>query len=291
MSQHLERQTYTFQSGKLVDIIRDMSYARKVFPVGESIPVEMKRFAYWDITEEDRTQYNFDLVSPEYSRFAALEKNPAIPIHQGNLAYKRHELKNLGRSVFKLDARQRAAMEQINTKEHSVAFGGHTATGVTSFADSTLNSTAYASSLDLTSFATFIKTWQLSVSQLRALLKDKFAGATLIQVWTTDADDRARSCLNTYETETAYDYLVKQIGADNIIATNYLGSAAGTGTTNAALVPKDIRNLELVSSNLEIVTGLTTLKNLEVEMALRSRPLFYRGVKSSLYDASVDITP
>ena len=290
MSQRIEMPTYTFKTGKLVDIIRAMSYARKVFPTTTTIPVEMKRIEYHEVSEEDRTQYNFDLVSPEYSRFATLAKNPRIPIHQANLQYKRQDSANLKRSVFPVDARQRAAIEQIVGKEEAVCFGGNTKTDVTSFADSTLNSTAYATALDLTSYATFINTWSLSQSQLRNLLKNKFQGAQLLQVWTTNVDDRAQACLNTDETDTAWEWLARKIGAQNIIATDYLGSETGAGTSNAALVPKDVRNLELIYSKLGIISGLDPLKNLEVEIELRSRPVFYRGVKSSLYENTVDVT-
>jgi hypothetical protein len=290
MSQRFEAATYEFDIGKLVDIIREISYARKIFPVDTTVPIEAKVGEYWEVEEDDNVQYNFDLVAPEYSRFALLEKNPVIPVHQGNLAYTRHELKRAAKSKLPVDMRQRLLMEQINQKEESVAIGGHTATGITSFADTTNNSTAYGTNLDLTSFSTAISTWHTSVSQLRALLKDKFQGAQLVQIWTSDVDQRARAVLNTNETETFYDYLKAQIGEDNIISSDYLGSAAGSGTTNAALVPKDPRNLGLLSSNLEIVQGETTLKGLEVEVALRSRPVFFRGVKSCLYDATVDIT-
>jgi len=291
MSQQVNQAAYTVDLDKLVDIIRDMSFARAVFPVSKPVPIEKKRGSYWQIGETDETQYNFDLVSPKYSRFDLIEKNPAIPIHQGNLGYTRHEVKRLNNSKLPVDQRQRLVLEQIVAKEESVAFGGHSDTSITSFADTTNNSTAFSSSLDLTSYATGVKTFELAYRQLKNLLKNKFQGSTVMMVWTTDVDSRAYSCLNSDETKTFGEWLESRIGKQNIIATDYLGSASGAGTTNATLVPKDPRNLELLSSALETVVGVTTLKGLEVELALRSRPVFYRGVKSCLYDASVDITP
>lgn len=290
MSQRFEQATYKFDTKKLVEIIRAISYARDVFPVDTTVPIESKLGEYWEVEESDKVQYNFDLVSPDYSRFALIEKNPAIPVHQGDLSYTRHELKRANRSKLKVDMRQRLMMEQINQQEESVAFGGHTATGMTSFADETKNSTAYATTLDLTDFTTSVTTFHKSISQLKQLLKDKFQGAQIVQVWTSNVDEKARSTLNTNQTQTFWDYVKNTIGEANIIVTDYLGDPAGGGDANAALVPKDPRNLGLLSSILEIVQGETTLKGLEVQAALRSRPVFFRGVKSCLYEGTVDIT-
>ena len=63
-----------------------------------------------------------------------------------------------------IEAAQRLALEQITNKENRVFFAGHAATGITSFDNTTYNSTAYTASLDLTSFASGIATWNGSWS-------------------------------------------------------------------------------------------------------------------------------
>lgn len=287
----IQPDTYTFQTKKMVEVIREVSQARMIFEVGPKLPVWQVKGQYFEESEQNNVQYNLDLVEPLYSAFAALERNPKIPIHQCDLKYFRHELKAVQGDILKLDRRQRLGLEQMADDENRVLIAGDTKTGITSFADTTNNSTAYTASLDLTSYATFITTWNGSLSQIRNLLKNKWAGSQPVQVWTTDVDDRARACLNTDENDTAFDWLVRKIGEKNIVATNYLGSEANSGTTNAALVPKSHSNSEIMGSGIEHVSGLTPLKDYVVQFALRSRPVFYRGVKSCLYDASVDITP
>ncbi|MCK5019708.1 MAG: hypothetical protein KAS32_21800 [Candidatus Peribacteraceae bacterium] len=286
----IQPDSFKFQRDKMVDIIRDISQARKVFHVGPSIPVHQKITQYFEESEENRVQYNLDLVAPKYSKFKSQEKNPLIPIHQGDLKYMRHELAALPKDPVPVDRRQRLTLEQITEDEERVVFAGDSKIGITSFADTTYNSTAWTGELDLTSYTTAITTYTAGRSQLRALLKSKFALAILKMVWTPDVDDRARVTLNTDQSDNFYDWLVRAIGKENIHSTGYLDSEAGTGTTNAVLVPKNPGNMELISSNLELVNGLTPLKDLEVQMDIRSRAIFYRGVKSSLYSATVDIT-
>ena len=144
---------FTFKTKKLVEILREVSQARMCFPQGPVIPVWQKKGQFFEVEEHDATQYNLDLVAPDYSRFAAIEKNPKVPIHQADLEYGRHLLKAVQGDVINVDMRQRLAIEQIANKENRVFFAGDTSTSITSFANTTYNSTAYTASLDLTSFA------------------------------------------------------------------------------------------------------------------------------------------
>lgn len=286
----IQPKTFRFERKKMVDILRDESLARRVFPVGPSIPVWQKETQYFEVSEDDNTQYNLDLVAPKYSRFAAIEKRPRIPVHQGDLGYDRHRVAALRSDILKLDERQKKTVKQINQDEHRVAFAGDVRTGITSFADTTNNATAWTGELDLTSFATGIATFNAGLSQYQRLLKNEWDGGTTMIVWTWDVDARAKACLNTDQTKTFYQWLKGEIGEANIIATDYLGSEAGSGTTNAVLIRKKPSILELMSSNLEVVSGLSALKDLKVQIALRSRPIFYQKTSSVLYSATVDIT-
>lgn len=288
-SYQIQPKTFRFERDKMLDVIRELSFVRIGFPVGPSIPVWQRETQYFDITEQDNIQYNLDLVAPNYSRFSAQEKRPAVPIHQGDLEYKRHEVQALGSDILTLDRRQRETLAQMVNDEERVGWAGDAKTGITSFANTTDNSTAATAELDLTSYTTAITTWTNIRSQLRTLLKSQFRGPDMT-VWTSDVDDRAEVVLNTDQNDTFKAWLERKIGAENIIVTNFLGSETAAGTINMGFYKKDPMNLELMTSGLEVVSGLSELKDLKVQLALRSRPIFYRGVKSAIYSGTVDIT-
>jgi hypothetical protein len=283
---------------ELVDLIREISVARKIFPVNTAISADQNTYIYYTINEKSEIQYNYELTTPQYNRYATTKTTVAIPIHQADLALSRHEKGRAEKDILTLDRRTRELVADMVADEERTAIYGAANVGSTSLADTTNNATAAATELDLTTFATATNTFHLMISQLSALLKNKFQGAKLHMVWTSDVDARARACFSTTEeTLSFYEYAARYLGKynggaefDYIHSSNYLGSEAGTGTTNCALVASDPRNMELISSELEVVVGETPLKDHEIQIALRSRPIFYRTVNSVIYGGTVDVT-
>lgn len=295
--ERFQEQAINVDIPKLVDIIHEMSFARRIFP---EIPVGVsdRTGTYHRVKENSNVQLNLDLVAPKYSDFATQKMIDKLPVHQADLAYDRHERMRMAKDILKLDQRQRLAVEQIVDSEEKLVFAGNDKNGITSFNDTGTNSTAAADELDLGTFVEGVQHYHTSLSQLRNLLKNKFQGSKLYVAWTTDVDDRARAINSTTsEHITFYDYLVGQLaginggnGAEYIVPTNYLGSEAGTGTVSMAMIASDPRNLGLFSSPLEVFSGPAALGGIEIQLALRSAPAFLRGVSAVIYHGTCVLT-
>lgn len=285
-------------SEQLVGVQRLEAEARKAFFVNESVNVEDTNGLYYKIKEQNKVMYELDLVTRDYSAYATEKVKPVLPLLQNAITYNRHEFKRMARDVLPFDERQRLLIETINSKGESIAWGGDTNCNIGSIA-TTGNFTAWTSALDLTTFATMTNTWGLAIAQYKALLDDKFVGA-LYYVRTSDVWARELSAFSTTnDTVSAYDWIVNWLGNFNgtpgqgkqySIVTDYLGSAAGSGTTNCALMLKNPLIAQLVSSPLETHLFDTARGGKTLEVTQRLAPVFLKGVKSTLYEDTVDIT-
>ena len=283
---------------QLVDIIREQSVAYKLYPVNQAITASDNTYVYFKMKEQSNVQYGYELRTPLYNKYASERVTTAIPVHQADLFFDRHEKGRAMKDVFTLDARTRQAIEDMVEDIERTAIYGDSNTG-TVLSDTTNISTAASPELDLGTFKEAVEDFHGQVSQLRNLLKNKFQGTKLNLLWTTDVDDRARGIASTTSEEiTFYDYVAKWlsdfngggIGSDHIFASNYLGSNTNAGTTNTALIASDPRNMELITSELEVVQGLTPLEDLEIQVAIRNKPIFYRSNDAVIYGATAVLT-
>lgn len=282
----------------LVDIIRSQSIARKIYPQQQAVSVSDGNYIYYKILEQSNVQYAFELQRREFNKYGTKKVSTPIPLHQGDLHFTRHEAKRAARDILPIDARVLNTIEDMVEQEERTAIYGDDATG-TVLHDTTNISTAATSEIDLGTFIEGVQTFATQVSQLRNLLKNKWTGAKINLVWTSDCDDRARALMSTTsEHVSTYmgigNILVDINGggtpSDHIFVSNYLGSATGAGTTNSALIASDPRNMRLISSELEVVQGRDSLENLDIQLAMRSKPVFYRGNDAVIYGATVVLT-
>ena len=296
--ERFQEQATNIDTGKLVDIIKEMSFARKVFPEFP-VGVEDRVANFYKVKEHSGVQTSLDLSAPNYSSFATEKVPNILGIHQADLAYDRHDLKRAARDILPVDSRQRLAIEEIVDAEEKLVWAGKASLGITSVAEVGTNSTTTAVELDLGTFIEAATTFNQSASQLRNLLKNKFQGSKIFMAYSTDVDDRAKALPSTTSEHIfAYDFFVDQLGkmnggngADYIIPTNYLGAEAGDATLQMAMIASDPRNIGLWSSELEVFSGATPLGGLEVQMDLRSTPAFFRGASAIVYHATCVLAP
>lgn len=283
---------------QLVDVIRKRAYHRMAFPVNTTARIEDELIKYFKITEQNNVQYEFKLVAAKFSAFATEKVEDAIPLLQATLPLTRHELKQARRDVLSLDRRIELMGEEIMDKEAAVAWGADADTGVGSFA-TTGNHTDWTDPLDLGTFVEACEHWGSAVAEYQALLKDNYGNGELYFGCTTDVYARMISIFNTtQEGQDWYSWLADWLGRHNgvqpgsqfIIVTPYLGSAAGAGTTNCVIFKKDMKNLQLVTSPLELDEFDIERGGKIFEATMRSLPLFLQGVNTSLYEDTVVLT-
>lgn len=279
----------------LVDVIRELTTARRIFPVETSLKPSDKVGQYYEVTEEDRTKVTFELGEPDYSSFATEEKNPPIPIYSGYLHLNRHDKVRVMNDVFNLNDRQRGLMSQLVTREDKTLVAGNDVKGITALDDEGTTSTNMADILDFGTYVEGIQHMQKAITQMRTLLKNKFENTTVKVIWTSDVDDRARELNSTTdESVNLLDGIAKVLksynggdGYKDIHTSNFLGSEAGTGTTNAAVIASDKRHFVIQDSPVEVLAEPTQFQGLAVEASWRSRLHFKSGVKAAIYEQAV----
>lgn len=282
----------------LIGVIREQSIVRKLYPQNEGVTPADGNYIYYKIKEQSNIQYGFELQRRQFSVYATEKVSTPIPLHQGDMTFTRHEAKRAAKDVLKLDRRVLEMIEDIVQQEESKGIYGDDDTG-TVLHDTTNVSTAASPELDMGTFKEGMEDFHGQVSQLRNLLKNKFQGCKLKIVWSPNVDDRAKAIASTTSEEiTLYDYisdwLVKFNGGgtrqDHVFASGFLESATGAGANASALIASDARNMELVSSELEVIQGRDNLQNLDIEVTMRSKPVFYRDNKSVIFGTGVVLT-
>ncbi len=287
----------------LVTVIREESIVRKLYPQNQAVTPADSNYIFRRIVEQSNIQYGFELQSRKYSKYATKKESTQIPLHQGDLHFTRHEAERAAKDVLKVDRRVLEMIEDMVQQEEKKGIYGDDITG-TVLHDTTNVSTAASPEIDMGTFKEGMEDFHGQVSQLRTLLKNRFTGAKLKIIWTPDVDDRAKAIASTTSEEvTLYDYigdyLVKYNGGglprDYIFSSGFLGATGvqgiTPGTTNTALIASDAKNMELVTSELEVKQGRDNLDNLDVQVTMRSKPVFYRGNDAVIYGATAVLTP
>lgn len=282
----------------LITIIRSESIVRKLYDQNQAVTAAKGNYIYHKILEQSNVQHGFELQRRKYNVYASKKMEVPIPIHQGDLHFLRHEVVRAAGDKLPVDRRVMETLQSMIEKEEIKGIYGDPDTG-TILHDTTNVSTSADTELDLTTFATGRTTLHTMVSQLRALLKNKFAACKLKVVWTSNVDDRSNVCASALNDLMTFrmlleDYLVKfnkgGKASDYIFTTNYLGSATGVGSANMALLATHPQNMELITSEVEVTQGLDNLNNLDIQLDFRSKPIFYRLNDTVIYSGTVDIT-
>lgn len=298
----IERFTEAAVSGlkkELVDIVRNESIVRKLYPQYKGVTPSDGNYIYYKIIEQDNTQFGFELQQREFSRFATQKVSEPIGIHQGDLQLTRHEVSIANKDIFNVDSRIQETIKQMIDDEERTGIFGATQTGETILHDTTNVSTAITTNVDMGTFIEAAQTWNTAVLQLKVLLKNKFKLAVLKLVWTPDVEARAKAIHSTTSEEVSiYDYIAKSlinnngggIPSDHIFSSGYLGSETAAGTVCLAIIASHPTNMQLIHSEIEVTQGFDSMKNLDVQLDFRSRPLFYRGNDAVIYDDTVVLT-
>lgn len=284
----------------LIGLMRESSVIRRIMPVETSLQPEDAIYEWYKKVEKKMSQYNFELVSPRFSQFGTQRERDPIPILQNDLTYNRHEVKRLARGLLKLDARQGLCVEQIADDENQIGVAGNAATGIVSFDDTAGGTTTNMTiSFDTTSFSTAVNTFETAITEAKADLKAvEYAKSEKHLLVTSDVEARMRAIFSTVDdTRNIFDQVAKILARENKVAngepfmhySDYLGSEAGTGTISAALICKNIDNMALITSPMEVLLKVDEVNGIHIQFAMRSAPLFYRP-EAVHFDSAVDVS-
>ena len=294
-----QEQAIAAYKAEVIDIVREVSTVRKIFPVNEAIAASDNTYVYYKLKESSQIQYNYEAVTPKYNVYATEKVSEPIPYLQGDLSFSRHERGRLAKDVVPIDIRTRALIADLNEEEEKICYYGHKnfVGGETGFTDTTNMATTATDEFDLGTYLEGKQHFYASVSQLRTLLKNKMVGGKLKIVWTTDVDDRAKAIAHTYNGETFYEWVIKELarfngsnGYDDLVVSNYLDSETNAGTVNTLMVYSAPHLQQLITSPIEIVQGDTPQGDLQIQIGWRFRPLAYVSNDSAIIHVTTVLT-
>jgi len=288
--QGIQYNTLKVDTQKLIEQVREISVARRVFPIETRIKVHQKVANYWEMDEVSQSQYELDLVGLKQSQVASVERIKSVPLVQGSLYYDRHQKARIVDDIIKMDRRQQTVIRQNTEKEDIIALAGDTKNQVTSFDDVTNNTTAVTTHLNVTTFALFTATLAAIKDQLRTGLKSKLNPTTpLILVVSSDVYTLLESVFSTIDdTRSSLNYALNLAGISDVIWTNYLGSDTGAASRAAALIARSPEILSIWDSPMETIATLDGRVGIHWENDWRTRPVFYEPL-GVLYDSAVVI--
>lgn len=276
----------------LVDIIREITMARRWFPVIEGINIETLQARFHNLNETNNAKTRADLESPDLSGVTSTPATKDIPLHQDTIMFNRMDKKRASRDIVTLDKRENMMIERVNNLEEIAAIAGNALLSLTALADVTNNTTAATGVLDVDDFAKFTKQFMIMKGELVAAMKNQLRPATpLYVIMTDDVFNQIEAVFSTTnDTVNATSWLAGILGGrERILHTDFLGSEAGSGTKNFALGAKSASNYALLSSALERVEGESPLKDWTKQVTLRSYPLWFRQ-EATIYEAGVTLT-
>ena len=135
----------------LVDKIREQSVARKLYPQIQAVLPSDGNYIYYKVIEQSNVQYGFELQARKFNKYGTEKVSTAIPIHQGDLQFTRHEAARAAKDVLKVDARVLNTIEDMVEQEQKTAIYGDDDSG-TILHDTTNVSTAASPELDMGTF-------------------------------------------------------------------------------------------------------------------------------------------
>jgi hypothetical protein len=285
--------------GEAVALLRDYTIATKVFPQAP-IKAEDSTYSYYKPTEQDNSQTNLEQSTPHYSEWITSKQTVPIPYHQVDIQYTRHQWARRGRDVFNQDDAKRACVAQLNAKVEICMWAGNTARGIPSIATTGTNSTDMTTSINTTTFALAVNTFETAIIEARTDLKQvQFDQATKYLVVSEDVMARFQGIFSTVDdTVNILSYFAKRLadvngsgssGHEYILSTKYLGSAGGTAATCAVLMCANPEHFVMASGPVEVKVSIDEIDGVRIQWGWRAGPV-YKEILALHYDSAVDVT-
>ena len=306
MSETLDNE-YTFDTGMLVEPIRQETVARKLIAFNTSLPVSGKELDIESFIEDVIINVGLDPGQARKMAFEMKKNTYKIPYISVALSYNRHQLARISGSKLPYNARVAAAGNYFAKVEDAFIY----ASTFTGFQDDmsefksltkTGSYTAASSDLDLTSYTTARSTLVGMLEQLITTFGN-LKSYEIVLVVTNDVLARMFKITNTYDGEDIYDMsnrVLKNIGAPNsrVVNAPYLGGTLtktdegltpATGSTNALLYINSKKYWDVYTSPFEAPTSQDPITGVEVEIGERIFPYVFKS-EALIYSSNVDIT-
>ncbi len=292
----VESDTWKVESGALYGPIQTRSISRQIFPVETILQEKDKQVDYWKWTEDYNSIYQADPSGHPNVNHALAKTTTNVPIIETGFVLNRSEKERVEASMFNMNARIAALAPKIAGDEDLFAIYGEATQDVTSFADTTNNSTAASTELNVTTEALVKSSLIAQITQLKTAVGGygNLKQFPLILLVTEDVQDKMVATAPTGyaagDRADNYSDLANQLllkyGAPGsaVFASPNLGAAVAKssadkyvvtpGTTNSVLYPwsKDI--LSVYASPFKSISVDHAIRGIEYDFTERWVPVF-----------------
>lgn len=291
-------------------LLRAPAISRQIMPVEPILQEKDLQAEYWKWSQDYNSLYSMEPFSSPDNSFGMTKSTVNTPILHTGFNLTRTEMARIEASRFGIQSRLNALMTEFARDEDRVAIVGDADVGVTSFEDTTNNSTAATTHLDLTSEATMKTTIVAQIMQLATNLGGiaNLKKFPLILLASEDVYNRAMAIgvtsytvvdatVNAVDLATAY---LRKYGnpQSGVFASNNLGAtvtkagdkySVSAGTTNSALYAWSPDFLSILASPIKILTEDSPINGRKYQITERWVPAFKQPL-AVIYDDTVDIT-
>lgn len=195
VDQRFELETWEVEQKTVIPALIRGSVSRKILPVSTILQEKDKQFTYWKSKVDFIDSYNLDPEGAPLVYDAITETEVLVPIIEYGYALNRSEFERVSVSRHSLQNRFNALLPYFRRVEDEYAILGNVAKGVTSFADTTNNSTALTTEIDVTTQTLLKDTLADGIDQLATAIGDyeTLKGRVLMLGMSNDVNKKAVS--------------------------------------------------------------------------------------------------
>ncbi len=291
-----ESDAWKIEGELLYGPIQTRTISRTIVPVETVLLEHQKQFDYWTWSEDYNSVYQDDPAAHPNVTHAMAKTTVKVPLIETGFVLNRSEKERAEVSKFNIAARLSALAPKIAQDEDRIAIYGDAEQDVTSFADTTNNSTALTTEINVTTEALTKTTMVKALSQLGTAMggienlkafpimfgvsPDVFDKMIQTTITGYAAIDRPDNILD-YATAILLKYggpgsavwqsgnlgaSVAKSSADKFVVTN--------GTLNSTFYPWDVNVASIVASPFRAITVDHAIRGMEVDMTERWVPVF-----------------
>lgn len=167
-----EVDTWRVEQDKVIPALIRGSVARKILPVEMILTEKDKEVEYWKSKVDFITSYNYDPEGAPLVYDALEPVTVKVPIIEYGYGLNRSDLARSQVSKLGLESRFKALIPYFRRDEDEYAILGNAVKDVTSFADTTNNSTALTTEINVTTQALIKSTMLAAIDQLAVAIGD-----------------------------------------------------------------------------------------------------------------------
>ena len=167
-----ESDTWRVSQDEIIPALIRGSVSRKIMPVEMELTEKDKELEYWKSKVDFITSYNYDPEGAPLVYDAMEPVTVKVPIIEYGYGINRADLARMTVSKYSLQSRFNALIPYFRRDEDEYAILGSAVKDVTSFADTTNNSTALGTEINVTTDALLKSTLLTAIDQLAVAIGD-----------------------------------------------------------------------------------------------------------------------